>query len=165
MHACMHLCVHVCVCVCVNMTAVSFTQRRLRSACSIGASKFSQIVLKLDQTSHLTPLSPSKKKYKENNSFFFKSSNLCLAAPCVSNIGTAVEHIYPLVSEFQMEKREIPEKKLKEKKFLQSFHHHAAAVNGFHDDEDDENFAGSDEEELYGSESDDDSFDSDVSHD
>lgn len=89
-----------------------------------------------------------------------------LTAPCVSNIGTAVEHIYPLVSQYQMEKRENPNnKKVKEKKLLQSLQQHAAAVNGFHGDEDDEDFDESDEEELYDSEFDDDSFDSDVSHD
>lgn len=90
---------------------------------------------------------------------------ICLTAPCVSNIGAAVEHIYPLVSQFQMEKRAVPQKKLKAKKLLQSFGHHAAAVNGFHDDDDDEDLDESDEEEFYDSEFDDDSFDSDVSHD
>jgi hypothetical protein len=90
----------------------------------------------------------------------------------VENISNAVEHIYPLVSQFQMEKRETA-KSLKQKGQQSQSHNHLHR-NGFaskakagasncdeNEDFDDEM---EDEEEVYGSESDE-SFDSDVSHD
>ncbi|KAK7501398.1 hypothetical protein BaRGS_00007202 [Batillaria attramentaria] len=89
----------------------------------------------------------------------FSTGSITITAPCVANIGTAVEHIYPLVSEYQMEKREAPPcGALKHKRFHSSAAHRP--INGhFQDDSEDE------DEELYDSDLDDDSFDSDVSHD
>ena len=94
---------------------------------------------------------------------------VCLTAPCVTNVGLAVEHIYPLVSQFQMEKRENSNSmKAKARRLHPSHQPHAAAANGFHHDDDEDEDDEFDEFEdggLYDSELDDDSFDSDVSHD
>ncbi|KAK7100543.1 hypothetical protein V1264_023474 [Littorina saxatilis] len=95
----------------------------------------------------------------------FSTGSITITAPCVDNIGSAVEHIYPLVSEYQMEKRVIPKKNLNVKKIEHSHHYHPhhGGVNGFHGDEDEDDELDEEEEEMY--DSDDDSFDSDVSHD
>ncbi|XP_076439931.1 TATA box-binding protein-like 1 [Babylonia areolata] len=90
----------------------------------------------------------------------FSTGSITITAPCVNNVGLAVEHIYPLVSEFQMPKREMPQnKKAKEQKQHQSYHH-CSSVNGFHDGEDDDEFG-----EASDFDSEDEDFDSDVSHD
>lgn len=87
----------------------------------------------------------------------FSTGSITITAPCVNNIGTAVEHIYPLVSQYQMEKRPVP--KLKQKKLIQSLHQHPPI--GFSDDDEDVEL---DDECSYDSEFEE-SFDSDVSHD
>lgn len=93
----------------------------------------------------------------------FSTGSITITAPCVANIGTAVEHIYPLVSEFQMEKKLVPSKQLKHKRFHNPSHRN---VNGrFQDDSEDDEDDFDDELDEYDSDMDNESFDSDVSHD
>lgn len=92
----------------------------------------------------------------------FSTGSITITAPCVANIGLAIEHIYPLVSEFQMEARvESSKQRLKQKRAQ----HSDFARNGFHEENDDEEEELEfDEEDEYDSEFEE-SFDSDVSHD
>lgn len=89
----------------------------------------------------------------------FSTGSITITAPCVDNIGLAVEHIYPLVSEFQMEKRVTQSQQAKHKRLNASAHR---PYNGQCDDDSEDDF---DEEEEIVDSMDEDSFDSDVSHD
>lgn len=95
----------------------------------------------------------------------FSTGSITITAPCVNNVQLAVEHIYPLVSEYPMEKREVASnKKPKKRRFQEPCGHHVP-LNGFHnhDDDDDEDFDNDFEQQA--SDFDDEDFDSDVSHD
>ena len=96
---------------------------------------------------------------------------VCSAAPCVANIQSAIEHIFPLVSEYQMERARVDayEMQTTERYLHQGgsgLSHRAAYRDSFRykrsrqqRDEDSEEYSG-EEEDSY-----EEDFDSDMSED
>ncbi|XP_041357934.1 TATA box-binding protein-like 1 isoform X2 [Gigantopelta aegis] len=91
----------------------------------------------------------------------FSTGSITVTAPSVGNVQSAIEHIYPLVSEFKAEKRQIPASTLlAEKRFR-----HKSPKDLIHRPTHPALLVDSDEEELYSDSCEDESFDSEESQD